>query len=105
MHSDTSTGCNYGEQLVDKRCCWGDHVCKDVRTPSIGERLQLLQQDDKTTVIDHAVSIVMAETIVGHVLQKMSHTFWHFVRHSRNVGYEVTERRMFCRGLIIGGDK
>ena len=45
----------------------------------------------------------MAETIVGHVPREMSRTFWHFVRHGSSIGCEVTEQRMFGKGLKIAG--
>ena len=44
----------------------GRHVYKNVWTPSIGQRLQLRREDDND-YDDHAVSVVKAETIVGHV--------------------------------------
>ena len=79
-------------------CSWltsnvvrGHHVYKNVWTPSIGERLQLHQQDDNDCD-DHAMSIVKAETIVSHIPREMSHTFWHFIRHGGSVGCEITEK-------------
>ena len=65
----------YGVQTaaMESSCSWssssvvrGHHVYKNVWTPSIGKRLQLRRQDDND-YDDHAVSIVKAETIVGHV--------------------------------------
>ena len=58
---------------MESSCSWstssvvrGHHVYKNVWTPSIGERLQLRRQDDNN-YDNHAMSIVKAETIVGHV--------------------------------------
>ena len=34
---------------------------------------------------------------------EMSRIFWHFVRHDGNVGCEETGRRMFGKGLKMGG--
>ena len=38
-----------------------------------------------TMTIMHAVSVVKAETVVGHVPREMSRTFWHFIRHGGSV--------------------
>ena len=79
----------------------GHHVYKNVWTPSIGERLQLRRQDDND-YDDHAVSVMKAETIVGHVPREMSHTFWQFIMHGGSVGCEITGRRTLGKG---GADK
>ena len=44
---------------------------------------------------NHAVSVVKAETIVGHVPREMSRTFWHFIMHSwmRDNGKEDARKR------------
>ena len=45
---------------------------------------------------DHAVSVVKAETIVGHVPREMSRTFWHFIMHGgrmRDNGKEDARKR------------
>ena len=79
----------------------GHHGCKDVRTPSIGERLQLANRTTKIMAIDHVVSVVMAETIVGHI---RCHA--HFGTSLGMVGVfgcEVTGRRMFGKGLKTAG--
>ena len=47
---------------------------------------------------DHAVSVVKVETIVGHVPQEMSRTFWHFIMHGGSVGCEITGRRTLGKG-------
>ena len=47
---------------------------------------------------DHAMSVVKAETIVGHVPREMSRTFWHFIRHGGSVGCEITGRRTLGKG-------
>ena len=56
-----------------------------------------------TTMIDHAVNVMKAETIVGHVPREMSRTFWHFIGHGRSFGYEVMGRKLFGKGLKIAG--
>ena len=72
----------------------GHHVYKNVWTPSIGERLQLRRHDYD----NHAVSVVKAEIIVGHVPLEMSRTFWHFIMHGGSVGCEITGRRTLGKG-------
>ena len=47
---------------------------------------------------DHAMSVVKAETIVGHVPREMSRTFWQFIGHGGSVGCEITGRRMLGKG-------
>ena len=47
---------------------------------------------------DHAVSVVKAETIVGHVPREMSRTFWHFIMHGGSIGCEITGRRTLRKG-------
>ena len=51
---------------------------------------------------DHAVRVVKAETIVGHVPREMSRTFWHFIMHGGSVGYEITGRRTLVGCEITG---
>ena len=51
---------------------------------------------------DHAVSVVKAETIVGHVPREMSRTFWHFIMHGGSVGCEITGRRTLVGCEITG---
>ena len=52
---------------------------------------------------DHAVSVVKAETIVGHVPREMSCTSWHFIMHGGSVGCEITGRRTLGKGGGGGG--
>ena len=96
----------YGVRMVamESSCSWstssvvrGHHVYKNVWTPSIGERLQLRRQDDNN-YDDHAMSVMKAETIVGHVPREMSRTFWHFIMHGGSVGCEITGRRTLGNG-------
>ena len=47
---------------------------------------------------DHAVSVVKAETIVGHIPREMSRTLWHFIMHGGSVGCEITGRRTLGKG-------
>ena len=47
---------------------------------------------------NHSVSVVKAETIVGHVPREMSRTFWHFIMHGGSVGCEITGRRTLGKG-------
>ena len=56
-----------------------------------------------TTTIDHAVSIVKAETMTATFPREMLHTFWHFIRHGRSVGCEVMGRKIFGKGMKITG--
>ena len=51
---------------------------------------------------DHAVSVVKAKTIVGHVSRVMSRTFWHFIMHGGSVGCEMTGRRTLVGCEITG---
>ena len=75
----------------------GHHVYKNVWTPSIGERLQLRRQDDND-YDNHAVSVVKAKTIVGHVPREMLRTFWHFIMHGGSIRCEITGRRTLGEG-------
>ena len=59
--------------------------------PSIGENCSYANRT--TTTIDHAVSVVKAETIVRNVPQEMSRTFRHCICHGRSIVCEVTEGR------------
>ena len=51
---------------------------------------------------DHAVRVVKAETIVGHVPREMSRTFWHFIMHGGSIGCEITGRRTLVGCEIMG---
>ena len=51
---------------------------------------------------DHAVSVMKAETIVGHVPREISRTFWHFM-HGGSVRCEITGRRTLGKGGGGGG--
>ena len=65
--------------------------------PLANDCIQLRRQDDND-YDDHVMSIVKAETIVGHVSREMSHTFWHFIRHGGSVGCKITGRRTLGKG-------
>ena len=57
----------YGKQLVGERCC---ERASRLLGPSIGERVYTATLNGRqrlATTIDHAVSVVKTETIVGHV--------------------------------------
>ena len=51
---------------------------------------------------NHAVSVVKAETRVGHVPREMSRTFWHFIMHGGSVGCEITGMRTLVGCKMTG---
>ena len=66
--------------------------------PPLANDYSYIRRQDDNDYDDHAVSIVKAEIIVGHVPREMSHTFWHFIRHGGSVGCEITGTRMLGKG-------
>ena len=68
--------------------------------PPLAKDCSYVDRTTTNTTINH--SIVKAETqIVGHIPREMSRTFWYFIRHG--VGWEVTGRKMFGKGLKSHG--
>ena len=88
---------------VDKRCNCGREgtscLQKCLALANDYSYADRMMNDDD----DHAVSVVKAETIVGHVPRGMSRTFWHFIMHGGSVGCEITGWRTLGKGG--GADK
>ena len=52
------------------------HIYKDIRTPELGKILQC-EQERGNTEDSYAVSVMKADTIVGHVPCEKSHVVWY----------------------------
>ena len=90
---------------MESSCSWstssvvrGHHVYKNVWTPLLANDYSYADR----IMNDHAVSVVKAEAIVGHVPREMSCTFWHFIMHGGSVGCEIMGWRTLVGCEITG---
>ena len=72
----------------------GHHIYKDIWSPRTGEILEAAREcgnrHDR-----HAVSLLKADVIVGHVPRQLSRVLFFFLSHGGKITCEVTGRRKF----------
>lgn len=91
---------NMHEHFVESVIC-GNHICKDVWQPRVGERL-LLEREEGNAHDRFAVCLVKNGTVGGHVPIEVSqlYTGTSYV-HGGSITCEVTGRRKHGKGLEV----
>lgn len=86
--------------IVKESVVRGHHLYKTVWTPVIGELLPLRAEDDNEHD-DHAVAVVKAGDVVGHVPRAISTVAWLFLKRGGNTTCRITEKRKVGVGLEV----
>ena len=72
----------------------GHHIYKDIWSPRTGEILEAARECGNRQSHDrHAVSLLKADVIVGHVPRQLSRVYFFFLSHGGKITCEVTGRR------------
>ena len=69
----------------------GDHICKHIWRPLVGEVLTL-EREEGNNHDKFAVSLLKDATGVGHVPREFSRVFWNVLGHRGTITCEVTRR-------------
>ena len=78
----------------------GHHIYKDIWSPRTGEILEAARERGNRHD-RHAVSLLKADVIVGHVPRQLSRVLFFFLSHGGKITCEVTGRRKFGNGLEV----
>ena len=96
MASQGSNNFSYQKASVVR----GHHIYKEIWTPAIGEVLHLREEDDNEHD-EHAVAVVKASCVIGHVPRAMSRVCWFFLRRGGQIKCEITGHRKYGNGLEV----
>ena len=83
-------------------CVRGYHVYKTIWAAAVGEVL-ICRREPTNSTDRYAVAVLKEETIIGHLLRKMSKVCFLFLRKGGSIRCKVTGSRHYSSNLPQGG--